>query len=529
MEDFFRREIYGALKSPPCGPSGNRPNDSVNCRERLCSADASLLFILDGFGASSVAPRQSAAMDLSANSLNPNKRLKEDFVSNLTGSSMLEIAALLLIVPALVLLRQLSSFSSERGLASTNIFVRKMNDRETSKCKDLRSSTLELAKDFAIVILPVILVFTVLAEWVYFLAIILIVVLLFCISAKRPSFSTLNTEMGPQHLSSSKMSILSYRVFMVVMTCICILAVDFKIFPRRYAKTETYGTGLMDLGVGSFVVANSLVSRQARGIINWKVALQSVSPLVLLGAGRLIFTAGVDYQVHVGEYGVHWNFFFTLAAISLLTSIFHIHPKYCGIFGLVILIAYQMSLKYGLSNFLLSSERASNIISQNKEGLFRYWGMYLIGVHLGFSIFFVNGASTKAANKQHTRSSVWILCIIFWSLTVILDRYVERVSRRMCNLSYVTFVLALNLQVLSVLMLSDFVPVQRPLLLEEVFNQNLLGSFLLANVLTGLVNLSIDTLSASSIAAVSILVGYMLFLIAAVSFAWFHNVSLKFW
>lgn len=54
------------------------------------------------------------------------------------------------------------------GLASTNIFVRKMNDRETSKCKDLRSSTLELAKDFAIVIVPVILVFTVSALFSYF-------------------------------------------------------------------------------------------------------------------------------------------------------------------------------------------------------------------------------------------------------------------------------------------------------------------------------------------------------------------------
>ncbi|KAL2512913.1 Peptidase M16 M domain-containing protein [Abeliophyllum distichum] len=44
---------------------------------------------------------------------------------------------------------------------------------------------------------------------------------------------------------------------------------------------------------------------------------------------RMLYTIGI--QVHVGEYGVHWNFFFTLAAVSILTSIVNVPPNQCGI------------------------------------------------------------------------------------------------------------------------------------------------------------------------------------------------------
>eukprot|EP00983_Pelagomonas_calceolata_P080053 1154968-Pelagomonas_calceolata.AAC.8 len=38
----------------------------------------------------------------------------------------------------------------------------------------------------------------------------------------------------------------------------------FRAFPRRYAKTEMYGTGLMDMGVGGMMVAGGMVSRTTK-------------------------------------------------------------------------------------------------------------------------------------------------------------------------------------------------------------------------------------------------------------------------
>ncbi|KAG6527996.1 hypothetical protein ZIOFF_010133 [Zingiber officinale] len=490
-------------------------------------------------------------------SLNPNKLLKEEFVSNLTGSSMLEVVALSTIIPGLVVLRQWSSFARVNVKINVEASTSKKDGGVAPHRRDFRSYAVSLSVDYLCIVLPVLLILTILAEWVHMFTLLLIVVLLLCISAKGSSYIHLKGE----QLSSLRATITSYRVLVVIMTCLSILAVDFKIFPRRYAKTETYGTSMMDLGVGSFVIVNALVSRKARNSIsmNWMATLKSTSPLILLGFGRLISTTGVDYQAskpfmalaHVGEYGVHWNFFFTLAAVSLLSSLCDIDPKYCGIVGLLILVGYQACLLYGLNVYLLSNERMADIVSQNKEGLFSifgYWGMYLIGVHLGHYILFGNHSSSKARNIQATRATVWIVCVLFWFLTIILDKYVERVSRRMvnivssyyksaafyrheldCNLAYVTQVIAQNFQVLSILTLSDFIPYEKPLAIEEAFNQNLLGSFLMANVLTGLVNLSMDTLSASPVTSFTVLLGYSFLLSFVTSILWFCGIKIKFW
>ena len=89
--------------------------------------------------------------------------------------------------------------------------------------------------------------------------------------------------------------------------------------------------GLMDVGVGLFVHAHGVTSAEARGggmilkrqfnmatylTLVGKTA-RSVLPLLALGLLRLLAVKGTGYQEHVSEYGVHWNFFFTIAAVRV--------------------------------------------------------------------------------------------------------------------------------------------------------------------------------------------------------------------
>jgi len=119
--------------------------------------------------------------------------------------------------------------------------------------------------------------------------------------------------------------LVSYRGTMMLATCLAILAVDFHAFPRRLAKTETFGVSLMDAGVGSVLLSQATVSPLARKPSTampkrFLSALLSSTPLLLIGSVRLWGTRAADYHEHASEYGVHWNFFFTLAGVSILCN-----------------------------------------------------------------------------------------------------------------------------------------------------------------------------------------------------------------
>lgn len=85
----------------------------------------------------------------------------------------------------------------------------------------------------------------------------------------------------------------------------------------------------MDLGVGAFMFSNGLVAGpRLKAMSSWKEGVLNIAksfrisvPVLLLGAVRLALTKGINYQEHVTEYGVHWNFFITLGIIPVFTAL----------------------------------------------------------------------------------------------------------------------------------------------------------------------------------------------------------------
>lgn len=96
----------------------------------------------------------------------------------------------------------------------------------------------------------------------------------------------------------------------------------------------------MDLGVGSFVFALGFVAagpflrkhRSATPYTSYFAAVRRSAGVLALGVIRLITVKGAEYPVksfssaltsltrhqeHVTEYGVHWNFFFTLGLLPV--------------------------------------------------------------------------------------------------------------------------------------------------------------------------------------------------------------------
>jgi glucosaminylphosphatidylinositol acyltransferase len=339
---------------------------------------------------------------------------------------------------------------------------------------------------------------------------------------------------------------------MMIVTCSAILAVDFPIFPRRFAKVENWGTSLMDLGVGSFVFSAGVVS--ARAILKGRstqqlnplrrlvAASRHSIPLLVLGLVRLYSVKGLDYAEHVTEYGVHWNFFFTLGLLPPFVEIFHTLysaiPSY-EVLTLLIVTAYQVTLEStDLKAYILVSPRGPDLLSKNREGVFSFIGylaIFLSGRATGLRVI-PRGTAAADTKPSAARKRVLVslaIAALSWTVLFIFNStpafgYGARipVSRRLANMPYVLWVSAFNNAQIFLFCLAEtllFPAVHRAADKEAeahetgvatsrvmaAFNKNGLVVFLVANLLTGAVNLSFNTLDASVWQSLAILIAYM--------------------
>ncbi|KAH3765407.1 phosphatidylinositol glycan, class W [Pelomyxa schiedti] len=389
------------------------------------------------------------------------------------------------------------------------------------------------------------------------------------------------------------------RAVVIMLTVLGILAVDFPAFPRRFAKTEFYGTSGMDAGVGLFVLLSGMSfaisharrqaaaaasiavlgsSRKARKATDtserefsshvhnrrrccprfigrviglWKGALMKftvcyrklcsfftvfirlgrcllpvlcelrrVAPLLVIAALRIVLLKSIGYQLHASEYGVHWNFFVTLAALPVLATIFGIsrtnqelNQRNILLLSFVIMAVHEFLLICGLEKYTRLHERTenSNLIVLNCEGLLSlpgYLVLYLIGMAFG------NQVAYMARSGGRLSGWLWIALQYAFSLLATLSCYglskhfLGPASRVVVNVTYISYTLCLWCLICFLSLCSYLLYPSPTGTIAYGISKNMLVIFLISNLLTGLVNLTIDTLSAGAMFTVFILLLY---------------------
>ncbi|KAJ3424908.1 phosphatidylinositol-glycan biosynthesis class w protein [Anaeramoeba flamelloides] len=270
-------------------------------------------------------------------------------------------------------------------------------------------------------------------------------------------------------------------------------------------------------------------------------------PLVIVGLCRFLTLILTNYQRHFSEYGVHWNFFYTLASITFLSTVLFnfIQPKYAAFYGVIIMIGHQIALKNGMRDFLQFAQR-TNFFTKNKEGfasLPGFFALFLVACTIGYYIF-KQGKSKKNWLKMY--KAFIAIDIILWICYYFSNKFVEPVSRRSVNLSYGLCVIAhFLLQMIGFMTIDCFtVPYHEeiaPIYMKNLplnerstsitvgLNFNQLWLFIFANICVGITNCTFQTVYLSKFTGFIYVMLYMATFSIGGLIYYIKGLRFKFW
>lgn len=412
--------------------------------------------------------------------------------------------------------------------------------------------------EFIILFTPFLLAVTLLENYIYYfvvgIGLLTWTLLLRLLISGEPllrliSDKKVSNALEPRGLLSSLLATLMLSV------TVCILSVDFPVFPRRGAKTSDYGFSIMDAGVGAFIAFSGAVSPEAKHAVESSTdrtiqtklglvlkTLSSSVPLIILGCSRLFFVKYFNYREITEEYGTHLNFFAVLAAVKLISCLVYciigrrIKLNYVGV-GLI--VAYQSFLTFYAIDNILADETRRNFFMANKEGFLSIIG--LTGYHLVYTRLHLIIDSAARTHKRYgiTQTLKALLRLAAPAIIglIVMHNFVQPSSRRISNAAYVCWSACMVLFLLGceVTVNSGIAALQRRYhnvddfgsKIYTSFSQNAMPLFLLANLLTGAINFLLDTNHMSNFESLAIITSYLIALSLVAYQLLLHNYDIR--
>jgi hypothetical protein len=295
------------------------------------------------------------------------------------------------------------------------------------------------------------------------------------------------------------------RALMMVQTAFCILAVDFRVLPRRFAKSPLWGASVMDIGLASAAFSRSIVQRSRRTQRCAHARLPRIArrhaPLLCLGVARAAFIRLSGYHQPVDEYGTHGNAFFVLGIAGIAMDLLApMRASMAAAVGIGILCAHQAVLSAGLASWVETAERHS-LLSSNKECMVSIVG--LVGIEC------VANAAGGLMPFGRPTSQTWGKALAalatadaaLWAGAALAADLASPPSRRLCNLSFGLWSSAQLVFGLCLCALASHRSPPAPVPLLGVVNRHLMPVFLAANLTTGAVNMAMRALGTPTMEA----------------------------